>query len=280
MCRRGPLTVADDGQSGAVNDEVQAGARAGAPKREGEMLTASRERGVIGCREIDAQHPEDRGQEALGLTQRSVEEETERQGGFDGEIGILELPAPPAHASRCPRGDRVRREPEGDVASPHEGSVVLGPVPDAIRCLVLRMHSRLHIEIMTRRRSRWSTCRPLLAHRAESAHQRHGSGVVIAHALTDDAPTALTLIDAIDGDLVSVTADGPARRALVVPAGGEPRRLVTSSRRQTLAWAGGRRGRSARLALLHESELARTDPDPQFLHRPMRYDIGLPSPVI
>ena len=26
--------------------------------------------------------------------------------------------------------------------------------------------------------------------------------------------------------------------------------------------------------------LARTDPDPQFLHRPMRYDIGLPRPVI
>ena len=50
-------------------------------------------------------------------------DETERQGGFDGEIGILELPAPPADASRCPRGDRVRREPEGDVASPHEGSV-------------------------------------------------------------------------------------------------------------------------------------------------------------
>ena len=172
MCRRGPLTCADDGQSGAVTDEVPAGARAGAPKREGEMLTASRERGVIGCREIDAQPPEDRCQDALGLTQRSVEDETERQGGFDGEIGRLELPAPPADASRCPRGDRVRREPEGDVASPHEGSVVLGPVPDAILCLVLRMHSRLHIEIMTRRRSRWSTCRPLLAHRAESAHQR------------------------------------------------------------------------------------------------------------
>ena len=172
MCRRGPLTCADDGQSGAVNDEVQAGARAGAPTREGEMLTAARERGVIGCREIDAQHPEDRCQEALGLTQRYVEDETERQGGCDGEIGRLELPAPPADASRCPRGDRVGREPEGDVASPHEGSVVLGPVPDAIRCRVRRMHSRLHIEIMTRWRSRWSTCRPLLAHRAESAHQR------------------------------------------------------------------------------------------------------------
>ena len=78
MCRGRPLPGPDEGQSGAVNDEVQAGARAGGPKREGEMLTASRERGVIGCREIDAQHPEDRGQEALGLTQRSVEEETER----------------------------------------------------------------------------------------------------------------------------------------------------------------------------------------------------------
>ena len=78
MCRRGPLTVADDGQSGAVTDEVPAGARAGAPTRAGEMLTASRERGVIGCREIDAQHPEDRGHEALGLTQRSVEDETKR----------------------------------------------------------------------------------------------------------------------------------------------------------------------------------------------------------
>ena len=184
MCRRGPRTFADEGQSGAVNDEVQAGARAGAPKREGEMLTASRERGVIGGREIDAQHPEDRGQDALGLTQRSVEDETERQGGFDGEIGILEVPAPPADASRCPRGDRVRREPEGDVASPHEGSVVLGPVPDAIRCLVLRMHSRLHIEIMTRRRSRWSTCRPPLAHRAESAHQRRSDAS--AHRIISD----------------------------------------------------------------------------------------------
>ena len=133
------------------------------------LVTALAEMYVQG---VSTQPPEDRCQDALGLTQRSVEDETERQGGFDGEIGILEWPAPPADASRCPRGDRVGREPEGDVASPHEGSVVLGPVPDAILCLVLRMHSRLHIEIMTRRRSRWSTCRPLLAHRAESAHQR------------------------------------------------------------------------------------------------------------
>ena len=74
MLRRGPLTFADDGQSGAVNDEVPAGARAGAPKRAGEMLTASRERGVIGGREIDAQPPEDRGVggEFVGIRHRSI----------------------------------------------------------------------------------------------------------------------------------------------------------------------------------------------------------------
>ena len=38
----------------------------------------------------------------------------------------------------------------------------------------------------------------------------------------------------------------PASRVLVVPDGGVPRSPVTSSRRHTPAWAGGRRGRSAR----------------------------------
>ena len=179
------------------------------------MLTASRERSVIGCREIDAQHPEDRCHEALGLTQRSVEDETERQGGFDGEIGILALPAPPADASRCPRGDRVGREPEGDVASPHEGSVVLGPVPDAIRCRVFRMHSRRHIEIMPRRRSRWSTCRPLLAHRAESAHQRPATSPRVRRWLADPQLWAWTRSAAhrraVSGD--RRRPSGPRRRA-------------------------------------------------------------------
>ena len=42
-------------------------------------------------------------------------------------------------------------------------------------------------------------------------HSRNRSGAIITHTLTDDATTELTLIDAVDGDLASVTADGPAR---------------------------------------------------------------------
>ena len=72
-------------------------------------------------------------------TLRRVGETLWLQAGFALHAYVFWVPAPPADASRCPRGDRVGREPEGDVASPHEGSVVLGPVPDAIRCRVLRM---------------------------------------------------------------------------------------------------------------------------------------------
>jgi hypothetical protein len=35
-----------------------------------------------------------------------------------------------------------------------------------------------------------------------------GSGAIVAHTLTDDAPTGLKLIDAVNGDISSITADG------------------------------------------------------------------------
>ena len=62
--------------------------------------------------------------------------------------------------------------------------------------------------------------------------------------------------------------------------GPRPLRLTDAQRRRLAVrghklWSYRRAG-----ALLHESELARIDPDPRLLHRPMRYDIGLPSPVI
>ena len=135
------------------------------------MATSPRERRVIGCRKVESQHLEDRRQEALSLTQWQMENETERQGGFDREVQVLELAFPPADPNRRPRGDRVRREPERDVASLHEGFVVFRPISDAMSCLVLRMDSRLHVEIVPRRQSRWPKRRRSLAEWATSAHQ-------------------------------------------------------------------------------------------------------------
>ena len=72
------------------------------------MLATPGERGVIGRGQSETQHPEDRRQEAFSLPQGQVEDEPERQRGFDGEIGILPLPATFAapHARASPRARR------------------------------------------------------------------------------------------------------------------------------------------------------------------------------
>ena len=119
------------------------------------MLAAPRERRVIGGGEVDAQHPEDRGQKTLRLAEWKVEEEPKRQRGVDGRVGVLQLPATLADAHGRPRGDRIRGEPHGHAASLDERAVVRRPVTNAVSRLVPRMHSRLHVEIMRLRPSRW-----------------------------------------------------------------------------------------------------------------------------
>ena len=55
------------------------------------MLATPGACGVIGRGQVETQHPEDRRQEAFSLPQGQVEDEPERQRGFDGEIEILPL---------------------------------------------------------------------------------------------------------------------------------------------------------------------------------------------
>ena len=78
------------------------------PQCDVEKLTAPGERRVIRSGEVNAHHPEERLQEPLGLMEWQVEEETERQCGFDGDVGVLPLPSPSAHARGRPGGDRLR----------------------------------------------------------------------------------------------------------------------------------------------------------------------------
>ena len=137
MFRRGPFTLAHDRKARAVDNEMQAGTRGGATQREVEMLATPGERGVIGRGQVETQHPEDRRQEAFRLPQGQVEEEPERQRGFDGEIGTLPLPATCADAHGLPSGDRIRGQPHGDIASLDQRSVGCRPIPDVVFCLVL-----------------------------------------------------------------------------------------------------------------------------------------------
>ena len=136
------------------------------------MLATPGERGVIGRGQVETQHPEDRRQEAFSLPQGQVEDEPERQRGFDGEIGILPLPATFADAHGLPGGDRIRGQPHGDITSLDQRSVVCRPIPDVVLCLVLWVHSRLHVEIMHLLSPRWPGGRSWLTEGAGSVHQR------------------------------------------------------------------------------------------------------------
>ncbi len=73
-----------------------------------------------------------------------MEEQAEREGGFDREVRVLSLRAPRARSVRCPGGDGRRRQPDGDVASTDQRAIIRGPVLNVVLRLVRRMDSRLH----------------------------------------------------------------------------------------------------------------------------------------
>ena len=146
--RRGPFALADDRQARAVDDEMKRPPGRNAIENEIEALTPPRERGVIWRFEVWAHQDQDRPQEALGLAQGQPEDEPERQCGLDREVREFPRPARPTRRRRSPRVHRVVGEPECHVASPHEGSFVLWPVSDVIFRLVLRVHPRIHEEIV------------------------------------------------------------------------------------------------------------------------------------
>ena len=109
---------------------------------------------MIACREVKVQHPADRRQDALSLAQWQVEDATERPRGVDREGRVLQRPSTLADARRRPRGDRLRGEPQGDVASLDQRSIVRRPMTDVVLRLLLRMDARRHVEIMRLRPSR------------------------------------------------------------------------------------------------------------------------------
>jgi len=109
-----------------------------------QMLTAPGERRVVGCGEVEVHHRQQRVQEPFGLAEREMVDEPQGQGGLDRDIRLPLLPASCAAPAWCPGGDPLRRQPQRHIAASHEGLVVGRPVCNAVSCLVLGMHLRLH----------------------------------------------------------------------------------------------------------------------------------------
>ena len=111
VCRGRPLTCPDDGQTRAVEHEMEALAGRHRSQPAPQMLTAPGERRLVGNGEVEAHDPEPRVQEPFGLAQREIVEEPQGQGGLDGEIRVAPLPAPPTAPAGRPGSARFPRTP-------------------------------------------------------------------------------------------------------------------------------------------------------------------------
>ena len=71
-------------------------------------------------------------------------EESQGQGGLDGEIRVPPLPAPPAAPAGRPGSDRFRGHPHRHIAAANEGLIIGRPVRNAVLRLIRGMNLRLH----------------------------------------------------------------------------------------------------------------------------------------
>jgi hypothetical protein len=72
---------------------------------------------MIRARQRQAHEPQNRAQEAFGLAQRQVEEQTQGDRGLDGDIGVNGLRATLTGHRGSPGSHRLWRDPQRDVAA-------------------------------------------------------------------------------------------------------------------------------------------------------------------
>ena len=79
-----PLALAIDLEASAVDEEMQRLVAPEPVRQDRQVASAAAQRRVIRDSDIDLEHSGDRPQQALGLTQRLMKHQAERQAGLDG----------------------------------------------------------------------------------------------------------------------------------------------------------------------------------------------------
>src|ERR1019366_4869010 len=81
-------------------------------------------------RQVDLQHFHDRSDQAFALAKRQSKHRSQSQGGFDGQIGIMALPAPRCSRLGLPTRNRIRRKPDSQAPAITQGCIIFSPVRD------------------------------------------------------------------------------------------------------------------------------------------------------
>ena len=132
-----PLARAVDLQPGRVDHDVhRPAARLYLRQRRGERQarTASRERGMIGHADAQAEQHCDGAQQALGLPPRAAEREAQQVPRLDRHRRVVAWPPSLARPRRLPGRECLRCDPDSQAPALLQRAVIFGPVLDAVAC--------------------------------------------------------------------------------------------------------------------------------------------------
>src|ERR1700722_911237 len=101
-------------------------------RQDRQAATAAAKRRVIGDGDVDLERAGDRSQQTLGLSQRLLEYQAEREARLDGDCRVDRLTAPLSGGPRLPCRDRLLGHPYGQASTLDQRHVVFRPVGDPV----------------------------------------------------------------------------------------------------------------------------------------------------
>jgi hypothetical protein len=87
-----PFALAVNLQHGAIDQQMQRICAVNSPRQDRQAATAAAQCGVIGDGDVDLEHIDDRSEQTLGLSQRLVEYQAEREARLDGAAATRTVP--------------------------------------------------------------------------------------------------------------------------------------------------------------------------------------------
>src|SRR5512134_2112171 len=129
-----PFTLAVNLQAGAVDEKMQWLVAVDPLWQDRQAATPTTQSRVIRDGDSDLEHVGNRSQHALGLTQRLMEYQAQREAGLDSDRRIDRLSAPLSGSRRMPCFHGVLGEPDREAPSPDQRGIVFRPVRHAVFC--------------------------------------------------------------------------------------------------------------------------------------------------